>query len=102
MVKMPLYKYKDVSTPSGMEHLEDIIQNDRLHCAYYEQLNDAFEGAYEYCPAHETSVHVLGDDHVERLRTEKGGLRSMPRKYDKSALCHMSVYGTTGYPHKDE
>jgi hypothetical protein len=75
MVKMPLYKYKDVSTLSGMEHLEDIIQNDRLYCSCYSKLNDAFEGAYEYYPISETGFHTLDDDHVERLKIDKKDIR---------------------------
>lgn len=40
---MKLYKYR------SLEHLEytlDILQNERLHCAPYDKLNDPFEGIF--------------------------------------------------------
>jgi hypothetical protein len=42
---MRLYKYR------SLEHIEytlDILLNERLHCAPYEELNDPFEGIFHY------------------------------------------------------
>lgn len=40
---MILYKFRSLS---NFEHVADIIQNERLYCPTYEELNDPFEGIF--------------------------------------------------------
>lgn len=40
---MTLFKYK---SPTPFEHIADILINERLYCAPYDQLNDPFEGIF--------------------------------------------------------
>lgn len=41
---MILYKYRSLT---NLEHVFDIILNQRLHCSTYPELNDPFEGIFE-------------------------------------------------------
>jgi hypothetical protein len=40
---MKLYKYRSLE---NLEHVLDILLNERLHCAPYDKLNDPFEGVF--------------------------------------------------------
>jgi hypothetical protein len=40
---MKLYKYR---SPSSLEHILDILLNNRLYCTPYNELNDPFEGVF--------------------------------------------------------
>jgi len=40
---MKLYKYRSLA---NLEHTLDILLNEKLHCAPYDQLNDPFEGLF--------------------------------------------------------
>ena len=41
---MKLYKYRSLA--EYIEHTLDILLNERLHCAPYDELNDPFEGVF--------------------------------------------------------
>lgn len=43
---MILYKFKPLISEENKEHIKDIIDNNRLHCANYKKLNDPFEGLF--------------------------------------------------------
>lgn len=52
---MLLYKYRSLEK---FEHVLDIILNERLHCAPYDELNDPFEGIFR--STYKIGVQTLG------------------------------------------
>lgn len=69
---MKLYKYKSV------KYLEDLIQNKRLYCSKYKDLNDPMEWAFTSGVAHDEIQELIADTEKERWRI---GCLSLSEQY---------------------
>lgn len=90
MDKMLLYKFRSLQ---NIEFILDIILNDRLHCAHYNELNDPFEGVFHTIfyenfyklpwtmPLTPTRNKVMAPNSVDNLFSEEAGL---------SRVCSLS------------
>jgi hypothetical protein len=85
---MLLYKFKPISP---LEHVLDVVANERLYCAPYESLNDPFEGQFQARLVRPTRF-VAGSRVGEPLRrfTEKRSIAELPFGVKEMKVCSLS------------
>ena len=85
---MKLYKFRSMS---NMEYILDILINERLYCAPYEQLNDPFEGMINVLVPNQGPVSRNSYvDYVESFPPE-GGRRVEPKGVSPDPVRRLNI-----------